>query len=191
VQASCSLSLALAWDGELTRAEALIQEGLRELPPGSQYDFDRFFCLRRGSEVAQHLGNSQQALARIQTARKILSQSAFNSDTLELHSLTELADAYRMSGQPQVADATFDPAARLLSLLGPDDTQSGDVLFNEWALTLDKLGRPLEAERSLALPCDISPPDQPKPLTMILKNFATTFCQLGRLDEAADNGERV
>ena len=107
VQASCS-SLALAWDGELTRAEALIQEGLRELPPGSQYDFDRFFCLRRGSEVAQHLGNSQQALAQIQTAREILRQSAFNSDTLELHSLTELADAYRMSGQLQVADATFE-----------------------------------------------------------------------------------
>jgi hypothetical protein len=51
-EASCSLAGALARDGELTRAEDLVQEDLRELPPGPQYDFDRIFCLRRGSELA-------------------------------------------------------------------------------------------------------------------------------------------
>ena len=193
VQASCSLSLALAWDGELARAEALIQEGLRELPPGAQYDFDRIFCLRRGSEIAQHLGNSQQALARIQTARKILSQSAFDSDTLELHSLTELADAYRISGQLQVADATFEQAARLLSLLGRDETQTGAVLFNEWALTLDKLGRPLEAEKLYRRAIDISRagPTEEAVSPMVLKNYATTLRLLGHFDEAADYAERA
>ena len=63
-EASCSLAGALARDGELTRAEDLVQEGLRELPPGSQYDFDRIFCLRRGSEVAQERGDAQQGIVR-------------------------------------------------------------------------------------------------------------------------------
>jgi serine/threonine-protein kinase len=193
VQASCSLSLALASDGELTRAEALFQEGLGELPPGAQYDLDRFFCLRRGSEIAQHLGNSQQALARIQTARKVLSQSPFDSDSLELHSLTDLADAYRMAGQPQVADATFERAAELLSLLGRDDTQTGVVLFNEWALTLDKLGRPLEAERLYRHAIEISRagPTEEAVSPMVLRNYATTLRQLGHFDEAADYAGRA
>jgi hypothetical protein len=82
---------------------ALIQEGLRELPLGSQYDVDRIFCLRRGSEVAQERGDPQQGIARMQAVQRILKQSPFDSDILELHASTELAEAYHVAGQNQLA----------------------------------------------------------------------------------------
>jgi serine/threonine-protein kinase len=192
-EASCSLAGALARDGDLTRAEALIQEGLGELPPGSQYDLDRVFCLRRGSEVSQERGDSQQGIARIQTVRQILRRSPFDSDTLELHPLMELAEAYRVAGQNQLADSTFEQAAALLASLGRDNTQSAVALFNDWAAALDRLGRPLEAEKLYRRAIDISRagPTEEAVSPMLLNNYSNTLRQLGRLDEAADYAERA
>ncbi len=51
--AACTLGGALARDEELSRAEALIQEGLRALPESPQFALDRFICLQNGSEVAE------------------------------------------------------------------------------------------------------------------------------------------
>jgi eukaryotic-like serine/threonine-protein kinase len=192
-QASCSLAGALARDGELTRAENLIQEGLRELPAGSQYAPDRVFCLRRGSEVAQQRGDSQQGIARIQAAQEILRHSPFDSDVLELHTSIDLAEAYRMAGQNQLASSTFEQAAALLSPLGRDNTQTAVVLFNDWALALDRLGRPLESVRLYRRAMDISRAGQTEDAVspMILTNCASTLRQLGHLKEAADYAERA
>jgi serine/threonine-protein kinase len=191
--ASCSLAGALVRDGELSRAEALIQEGLAELPTGSQYDLDRIFCLRRGSEVAQERGDSQQGIARIQAVGDLVRRSPFDSATLELHPLMELAEAYRVSGQNQLADSTFARAAALLSSLGRDNTQSAVALFNDWALALDRLGRPLEAEKLFRRAIDISRagPTEEAVSPTLLNNYAATLRQLGRLDEAADYSERA
>ncbi|HWZ84205.1 MAG TPA: serine/threonine-protein kinase [Terriglobales bacterium] len=191
-EASCALAGALARDGDLARAEALIQEGLLELPAASQYDSDRIFCLRRGSEVAQERGDAQQGIARMQTTWDLLKQSPFNSDTLELQPLTELAEAYRVAGQNQLADSTFRRASALMSTLGRDDTQSAVVLFNDWALALDRLGRPMEAENLYRRAIDISRvgPSEEAVSAMLLKNYASTLRQLNRLDEAADYAER-
>ena len=155
-EASCSLAGALARDGELHRAESLIQEGLRELPAGTQYDVDRIFCLRRGSEVDQERGDSQQGLARMRTVQEILKQSPFDSENLQLHASVELAEAYRVAGQNHLASSTFEKAAALLAPLGRSDTQTAVVIFNDWALALDKLGRPLEAEKLFRRAIDIS-----------------------------------
>jgi len=192
-EASCSLAGALARDGDLTRAEALIQEGLVELPAGSQYDLDRIFCLRRGSEVAQERGDVQQGIARMEAVREILKRSPFDSDTSELHPLLELAEAYRMAGQNQLADSTFAQADALLSALGRDNTQSAVALYNDWALALDRLGRPLDAEKLYRRAIDISRagPTEEAVSPMILKNYASTLRQLGRLNEAADYAERA
>jgi ATP/maltotriose-dependent transcriptional regulator MalT len=122
-EASCSLAGALARDGELTRAEDLVQEGLRELPPGPQYDFDRIFCLRRGSELAQERGDSQQGIARMQAVWEMVKRSQFDSDSLEVQPLMELAEAHRVAGQSHLADSTFKRASELMSALGPDNTQ--------------------------------------------------------------------
>jgi eukaryotic-like serine/threonine-protein kinase len=192
-EASCSLAGALARDGELTRAEALIQEGLRELPAGSLYDLDRVFCLRRGSEVAQQRGDSQQGITRMQAGQEILRHSPFDSDDLDLHVSIELAEAYRMAGQNQQASSTFEQAAALLSPLGRDDTQTAVALFNDWALALDKLGQPREAERLYRRAMNISRVGQTEDAVspMLLTNYASTLRQLGRLDEAADYSGRA
>jgi len=192
-ETSCSLAGALARDGELTRAEALVQEGLRELPPGSQYDFDRIFCLRRGSEVAQERGDSQQGIARMQTVWEMVKRSPFDSDALELQPLMELAEAYRVAGQNHLADSTFKRAAELMSALGRDNTQSAVALFNDWALALDRLGRPLEAANLFRRAINISRVGSTEEAVspLLLNNYAGTLRQLDRLDEAADYSERA
>ena len=192
-EAACSLAGALARDGELARAESLIQEGLRELPAGSQYDAERIFCLRRGSEVAQERGDPQQGIARIQAVRDILKESPFKSDTLELHTSVELAEAYRVAGQNYLAGTTFEQAAALLEPLGRNDTQTAVVIFNDWAMALDKLGRPLEAEKLFRRAIDISRAGQTEETVspILLNNYAKTLFQLGRLEEAADYAGRA
>jgi eukaryotic-like serine/threonine-protein kinase len=191
--ASCSLAGALARDGDLTRAEALIEEGLNELPPGTQYDLDRMFCLRRGSEVAQERGDSQQGISRIQAVWDILRRSPFDSPSIELHPLIELAEAYRVAGQNQLADSTFQKAATLISTLGQDNTQTAVALFNDWAAALDRLGRPLEAEKLYRRAIDISRagPTEEAVSPMLLRNYASTLRVLGRLDQAEDYAERA
>jgi tetratricopeptide (TPR) repeat protein len=192
-EASCSLAGALARDGELARAESLIQEGLRELPPGSQYDVDRIFCLRRGSEVAQERGDSQLGIERMQAVREILKQSPFDSDALELHSSVELAESYRVAGQNYLASSTFEQAAALLAPLGRNDTQTAVVIFNDWALALDKLGQPLQAEKLFRRAIDVSRAGQTEDTVspILLNNYAKTLYQLGRLEEAADYSGRA
>jgi len=192
-EASCSLAGALARDGELDRAESLIQEGLRELPAGSQYDVDRIFCLRRGSEVAQERGDAQQGLARMQAVQRILKQSPFDSENLQLHTSVELAEAYRVAGQNYLASSTFEQAAALLEPLGRSDTQTAVVIFNDWALALDKLGRPLEAEKLFRRAIDISRAGQTEETVspVLLNNYSKTLYQLGRLEEAADYAGRA
>ena len=192
-EASCSLAGALARDGDLMRAEALIQEGLGELPPGSQYDLDRIFCLRRGSEVAQERGDSQQGVVRMQAVWEILRRSSFDSPSEELHPLMELAEAYRVAGQNQLADSTFAKAAALLKTLGQDNTQTAVALFNDWAAALDRLGRPLEAVDLYRRAIDISRagPTDDAVSPMLLRNYSSTLRVLGRLDEATDYAERA
>ena len=192
-RASCALAGALARDGELPRAEALFQEGLSELGVQSQYALDRVFCLQHGSEVAQERGDSQAGIARMQAAQAALKQSPFDSDMKELHVSIDLAEAYRVAGQNQEASTTFGQAAGLLSPLGRDDTQSAVVLFNDWALALSRLGRPLDAERLYRRAMDISRTGQTEDAVspVVLNNYASTLHQLGRLDEAADYSERA
>jgi serine/threonine-protein kinase len=192
-EASCSLGGVLARDGEMVRAEALIQEGLHELPAESQYAPDRMFCLRRGSGVAQERGDAQLGIARMQAAQEILRHSPFDSDMLELHTSIDLAEAYRVAGQNQLASATFEQAEALLAPLGRDNTETAVVLFNNWALALDRLGRSLEAEKLFRRAIDISRAGQTEDAVspMILNNYAGTLRQLGRLDEAADYAGRA
>ncbi|UWZ84435.1 serine/threonine-protein kinase [Occallatibacter riparius] len=192
-EASCSLAGALAQDGELARAETLIQEGLRELPPGAQYDFDRIFCLRRGSEVAQERGDAQQGIARMQTVWELVKRSPFDSDALEYQPLMELGEAYRVAGQNQLADSTFKRAYELMSALGRDNTQGAVALFNDWALVLDRLGRPLQAAALYRRAIDISRvgPTEDAVSPLLLNNYAAILRELDRLDEAADYSQRA
>jgi tetratricopeptide (TPR) repeat protein len=105
----------------------------------------------------------------------------------------DLAEAYRMAGLNQQAIPMFERSSELLSSLGRDDTQDAVVVFNDWALALDRLGRPLEAERLYLRAIDISRVDKTEETVspMILNNYAKTLRQLARLNEAADYAERA
>src|SRR5262249_29586977 len=77
-RAACALASTLARERDPARAEALFQEGYRELSDEPQYALARVFCLERGSEVARE-DNPGKAITRMQTALRILRQSPFDS----------------------------------------------------------------------------------------------------------------
>ena len=98
-----------------------------------------------------------------------------------------------MAGQNRLASATFEQAAALLEPLGRNDTQTAVAVFNDWALALDKLGQPLEAERLFRRAIDISRAGQTEETVspILLNNYAKTLYQLGRLEESADYSGRA
>jgi serine/threonine-protein kinase len=192
-QASCTLAAQLARDEQLQRAEQLYQEGLDELPEDPQFALARIDCLQSGSEIVQETGDIRQGIARSLAAQRVLKQSPFNSDTLELNRWTDLARAYSSAGQDAEAVSAFERAGALLTSLGRDDTGTAVSLFNNWALELDQIGHPLEAQKMYRRAIDISSAGHSEDTVspMVLCNYARCLSELGRLDEAADYAERA
>jgi len=192
-RASCALASALSRGDELAQAESLFQEGLSQLPDDSQFALDRMFCLLRGSEVSRSAGRSQEGIDRVQAAQEELSRSPFRSDLLDLRITMALAESYRESNRLGEANALFASAAGQLERLGRGETQTAGTLFNNWALTLDGLGRSLEAEKIYRRAIDISRDDREEEAVspMLLNNYARALFNLGRLVEAADYAERA
>jgi len=191
--ASCNLASALTRDGELERAESMFQEGWHELPDEPQFALARVQCLRSGSEVAQERGDERQGIARMEAAQEVLKQSSFDSDWAEMLTLMDLGEAYRMAGENFKASLVFEKVNGLVSSLGRDETQTAGVLFNDWGLALEKLGRPVEAERLLRRAIDIHRASQTEETVppVILNNYAITLRTLGRVPEAANYAERA
>jgi tetratricopeptide (TPR) repeat protein len=123
----------------------------------------------------------------------VLQQSPFDSDALELHRWTDLAMAHNSAGQDLEAVSAFERAGALLSSLGRDDTQTAVTLFNNWALELDQLGRPIDAERMYRRAIDISRASRSEDTVspMVLNNYAKSLRELGRVKEAEDYAERA
>jgi len=190
-RAACALASSLVRGRDPARAEALFQEGLRELPDEPQFALARVFCLQRGSEVARD-HNPEEAITRMQIALRILRQSPFDSGIQECGAQMDLAESYRMAGRNREANVAFVQASSLLTALGRDDTQRAGTLFNNWGLALWGLGRFLDAERVLRRAIDISRagPSEEAVSPMLLINYGRILLELGRLDEAADYVER-
>jgi serine/threonine protein kinase len=191
--ASCTLAWALAEDVNLARAEALIQEGLRELPDDPQYAFDRVTCLDYGGEVSQELGDIREAVRRMEMARHILRASPFDSDALDMGDSLNLAGAYSDAGRDQESLAEYKRAGTLISSLGRDETETAVILYNGWALELDQIGRPLEAEKLFRRAIDISRDNSTEDAVSpsVLSNYAGVQRELDHLTQAADNAERA
>lgn len=189
---ACSLAYALSRDEDLTKADALIQEGLRELPGDPEYALDRNVCLRQGSQVSLEKGETSEAVRRMEMARQVLRESKFDSDEYEMGTSLDLAAAYSEAGRDQDALAEFQRAGSLMKVLGRDETQTAVVLYNDWALELDQEGRPLEAEKLFRRVIDISRDNATEEAVspMVLNNYARVLRQLNRLPEAADYAER-
>lgn len=191
-RASCALADCLSQDEDLSRAETLIQEGLRELPDDPRYAIDRVACLRIGSDVARQTGHAKEGVTRMQAAQRIVDKSPVATDILKMSIALELATAYTDAGQNSEALSQFEHAATLLSSLGWEETETGSHLFNNWALELDQIGRPLEAEAIERRALDLTREGNPGGMStaMILNNYAKMLRKLDRLDEAADYAQR-
>ncbi len=191
-RASCALADCLSQDEDLTRAESLFQEGLRELPDDPRYAIDRVACLRIGSEVARQAGRAKDGVARMQTAQRIVERSPVATDILKMNTALDLAGAYSDAGLNSESLSEFERAAALMSSLGWEETETSLHLFNNWALELDQIGRTLEAEaterRVLDLIRDRSSGGESS--AMILNNYAKILRKLNRLDEANDYAQR-
>jgi tetratricopeptide (TPR) repeat protein len=129
----------------------------------------------------------------MEIAQRILRQSPFDSDWAEMLTLMDLGEAYRVAGQNYQASEVFEKVNGLLLSMGRDETQSAGVLFNDWGLALEKLGRPLEAERLFRRAIDVHRAGQTEDAVppVILNNYAITLRTLARLGEAADYAGRA
>jgi serine/threonine-protein kinase len=192
-EAACALASSLARDGELPGAEKLFQEGLGELPEQPQFALDRAFCFLRGSEVARERGDSQGGITRVQAAMRVLKQSPFRFNSLDMNTSMDLAEAYRVAGKNREAVSAFEQADRSLAILGRDETTTAIVLWNNWGYALDQLGRQRDAEKIYRRAIDTGRAGRGEETVspMVLNNYARVLRNLGRLDEAADYAERA
>jgi serine/threonine protein kinase/tetratricopeptide (TPR) repeat protein len=191
-RASCALADCLSQDEDLARAEALVQEGLRELPDDPRYALDRVACLRIGSDVARESGHAKESVARIQAARRIVEQSPVATELLKMSTTLDLATAYSDAGQNTESLSEFAQAGSLLSSLGWEETDTSVHLFNNWALELDQIGRTFEAEQIERRALDLTSDGNSAEVStsMILNNYAKMLRKLNRLDEAANYAQR-
>ena len=97
-----------------------------------------------------------------------------------------------MAGRLHDADAAYRQSLTLLDKLGRAETTNATTLYNNWALVLIQMGRPLEAEQLFRRAIAISKVDETEDSVspMMLTNYARTLRDLGRLSEAADYAER-
>jgi serine/threonine-protein kinase len=192
-RAACALASALGRSVDFPRAESLLREGMADLSNGPEHALDRMFCLLRGSAVAREEGLANVALERAEGARRELERAPLQSPILELRVHMDLAETYRVAGQPLAASAAFERAAALLGQLGRARTATAGTLYNNWALALYRLGRPLEAERILGQAIELSRADATDQgvSPMLLINYSRVLGELWRLDEAARFAERA
>lgn len=191
--ASCALGKVLGRADDSKRAEALIQEGLLELPDQPLYALDRVSCLLFGSSVDRNAGEVQSGIFRVQEAARVLRQAPFDPEMRKLRVFMDLAEAYREAGQLPQAIAAFEQASDQLTILGRDDSETAGTLFNNWAMAVKQMGRPLDAERLFRRAIDISRTAQSDQgvSPMLLNNYASSLEDLARYDEAAEFAERA
>jgi tetratricopeptide (TPR) repeat protein len=115
------------------------------------------------------------------------------TDILKMRTLLDLASAYSDAGLDSESLAAFRDADSLISSLGWQETQTAVTFLNDWALELDQIGLPLEAEpiehRAIELASDGKSADAVIPIT--LTNYARMLRKLNRLDEASDYAQRA
>lgn len=192
-RAACSLASALADEQTSPRSEALLDEGLRELPDTPEFALDRSFCLARGHEVAMDAGNPQLAIRRSQDALRALARVPFEHDLTELRAEADLAEAYRAAGRYRESIAVFERAWPRLVALGRDDTSTASVWLNNWGMSLLQLGRPLAAEEMLRHSHELERADASNGAVspMSMTNYAQALFELARFPEAQDYAERA
>ncbi len=191
--AACALAVPLDQSGQHSEAEALIQEGFRELPDDSAATLDRVSCLTNGSTVALGNGITAEAVSRSLRALNALEHSPLHSDSLRLTVLGDLAEAYTMSGQSGKALPLYEQTAALLSKLGYDDTRTAVNLFEAWGFALVLSGRLFDAEKTFSRALDFTRAKdlEDAATAELLLKYSNVLYELARFKEAQSYGERA
>jgi serine/threonine protein kinase/tetratricopeptide (TPR) repeat protein len=190
--ASCQLADVVARGEEVDRGEALFLEGIAEIPDEARYAVSRASCFGVGAEVARARGDAETGVKRAEVELRLMMSSPQRSDSDELHALQDLAEALSEAGRDLEALPRFERAAALQSALGYDETQDAVVLYSNWALELDQVGRPLDAVRLYDRIMAIGNAGNPGAVApMILTNYGKALRQLDRLPQASETLSRA
>jgi serine/threonine-protein kinase len=190
-RAACTLAPPVGRAGNYQRAEALLREGMADLPDEPQYALDRISCLLDASLVARDENDAAAAIERAKAAQALLPQLRYRPAVLELDVLMHLAASYDQADQFPAAAEMFERAQAQLVALGRGDTATASAVYNNWGLTLQLMGQPLKAEELFRKAIKISSADgsDKNVLAMRFTNLSRTLLALGRDAEAARTAE--
>ena len=185
-RAACELANMAARDEEVDRAEVLYQEAIRELAGQPRFALEYSDCLRTGAEVARARGDVAAGVERARAGMQVLRASPLRTDVQEMNAELDLASAYSEAGKDLASLPEFERSEKLLSELGLDESNFAVILYNNWGLELDQIGRPLEAEKAYRHVLDISRDaggvDSVSPLVLV--NYARILRELDRFEQA-------
>ncbi len=194
-RAACALASVLGRGGEAERerVESLLHDALAELPAEPQYTLDRIRCLLYGTTAALQLGDANAGIARAEAAWKLLNGLQPPSPVLEMHTLLNLAESYRIAERFPEANAAFASAHEHLVALGRENTQTAGTLFNNWGSTLDLMGQPLAAEALFRRAIEISRGDSAgtNVSPMLMRNYSRVLLRLDRVAESVRYADRA
>jgi tetratricopeptide (TPR) repeat protein len=192
-RAACAFAGMLAKQDSSARADALFEEGIKELPDNAEFALDRSFCWMSGHRIAMDHADAPLSIERAQTAIRALGQAPFDHDLADLRAEADLAEAYRDAGRYREAVMTFEQLWPRLVAQGRDDTATAGTWLNNWGVAVAQMGRPLEAEKLLRQSMEIHRADASDAALspMLMTNYAQQLFDLGRLTEAQDYAERA
>jgi eukaryotic-like serine/threonine-protein kinase len=192
-RAAAALAVPVALGGDCERGEALVQEALGELGNAPHFVLHRIHALQSGGRVARECGQEDLGLERVRQAQKLLDESGQSTPSLRLSLANSLAESYRMTGRNREALIQFAAAFQQLSALGREETDKAATLLNNWAVALEVMGQPFEAEKLYRRALEISRADGTNASVspMFLNNLARSLSELYRFDEAADYAEQA
>ena len=192
-RAACAFASALAKNDNSARSEALLEEGLKELPANAEFALDRSFCWMNGNRIAMDHGDTELSIERSRTAMRALTEVPFEHELADLRAGADLAEGYRNAGRYREAVATFEQLWPRLVAQGRDDTATAGTWLNNWGMAVAQMGRPLEAEKLLRKSMEIQRADASDAALspMLMTNYAQQLLDLGRAAEAQDYAQRA
>jgi serine/threonine-protein kinase len=181
----CPLALAWTVSGQAKRGQALIQQAIRDLPPGPEYTLARAECLARWSDFGYYTDEGDAMVRHATEALDALAEAPVPVTLLRLDAQAALAYGYYLTRQNAKADAAYVVLTRELEKTGRDRTLAAADAWNNWALMYHRgdirraeplYRRSLELHRAIAGEKGVPP--------VSLHNYAGVLNQLARYEEA-------
>ncbi|MEP7207522.1 MAG: serine/threonine-protein kinase [Casimicrobiaceae bacterium] len=185
VSAGCAYGVAIRGYDD-ARGAVLVRASLAELPDDRAFDIERLSCLTSLGEIARNNDDAAVAIESADAAVSLVERLPFLSPSWRVRVLMDRAESYRIAERHGRAIADFQTAEQQLIALGREATERATTLYNNWALTLDATGRPLEAEGLFRRAIRNSGGDGSTDVSpMLLVNYARVLDRLGRYAEAS------